>query len=240
MQNPCIICGKNAGTFVLLAMHYVAGESRSCAPFCFAAVVCLSIFTWLSTCCGTSDLFELCCASFLAGGHNHHPFFSRLGVRVALGRWLESLKAWGCSAPSISGSLSSWLRWRAVLFPFLPFVLAGVSSGDPPPGGQLLLSTPTGDDNTVFTSPYWVIYTQLSVSHVSKVLPPALDAVAGRWAEHLLTLCDRSELPKILNKNGCSKEAAKGICKHRGIIGSSTLLSSYDYSVVRVITRTAI
>lgn len=65
VQNLCIIHGKNAGTFVLLAMHYVAGESRSCAPFCFAAVVCVTIFTWLPPCCGTANPLKLYSAVFL-------------------------------------------------------------------------------------------------------------------------------------------------------------------------------
>ena len=98
-------------------MHYVAGESRSCAPFCFAAVVCLNIFTWLSTCCSTSNLFELYSAVVLS-------------LQVAIIVILFCGWPWGDGSSHLKpgdvlheACLSSWLRWRALLFPFLLFVL---------------------------------------------------------------------------------------------------------------------
>lgn len=59
-HSPCIIHRKTRGDICLVSHALCSGEraSRSCAPFCFAAVVCVSIFTSLSTCSDTPNLFK--------------------------------------------------------------------------------------------------------------------------------------------------------------------------------------
>lgn len=105
-------------------------------------------------------------------------------------------------------------------------------------------AAPTGDEYThKLCSPCLIeqpALGQTDVSYLCNVMPPARNAVAGRWTGHVLPHCDLNESLKIGNKNGYSKKAAEGICKHRGILCSSAFLSFNSHTVIRNITRTTI
>lgn len=135
------------------------------------------------------------------------PFSCLWADWVGLGIWFESIKTQGhcithvriflldCDDEVFYFSISQSHSHLAVCASLSQhwWALTGRSAG---------WFTPKGDDNTLCLPCLFELLalSQMDVSHLSNVLAPACDAVAGGYTAHLLTLCLLNELLKTGNR----------------------------------------